>query len=335
MPDYTLQYVYQLSDFDTSGGNITPPDERGAQAQGNPPFNIQLNPGASPLPITITDNDANFNEIGDNGQLLTSAVTIDGVTYAVGTKVIINYRIADDNGFEGYSISIGANNGGTNSTTAFVTNGPMTPGQTHTFTSESNIGRSSVPYSEFACFMTGTMIKADRGERPIYDLVAGDRVMTHDQGLQTVRWVGSRTIPTIGDIAPIAFEAGTLGCSRRLLVSPNHRMLIAGAMAELVCGDDELLISAKLLINDRTVRRVANGFATYVHIMFDYHEVIWANDCATESFYAGDQPIGTLNSEQAQEILAISPELRSGTKTPSLARAEARGYEAIVIAYSL
>ena len=95
------------------------------------------------------------------------------------------------------------------------------------------------------------------------------------------------------------------------------------------------MISAKLLINDRTVRRVANGFATYVHIMFDYHEVIWANDCATESFYAGDQPIGTLNSEQAQEILAISPELRSGTKTPSLARAEARGYEVIVIAYSL
>jgi hypothetical protein len=135
----------------------------------------------------------------------------------------------------------------------------MTPGQTYTFTSESNIGRSSVPYSEFACFTTGTMIKADRCERPIDDLVAGDRVMTRDHGLQTVRWVGSRTIPAIGDTAPIAFEAGTLGCSRRLLVSPNHRILIAGAMAELVCGDDELLISAKRLINDRTVRRVAGG----------------------------------------------------------------------------
>lgn len=69
--------------------------------------------------------------------------------------------------------------------------------------------------------------------------------------------------------------------------------------------------------------------------MFDYHEVICANDCAKESFHAGDQAIGTLNSEQAQEILAIFPELRSGTKTPSLARAEARGYEAIVIGYSL
>ena len=136
-------------------------------------------------------------------------------------------------------------------------------------------------------------------------------------------------------MAPIAFEAGTLGCSRRLLVSPNHRMLIAGPMVELVCGNDELLISAKLLINDRTVRRVAGGFASYVHIMFDYHEVIWANDCATESLYAGDQAIGTLNSEQVQEILAIFPELRSGTKTPSLTRAEARGYEAIVIGYSL
>lgn len=335
MPDYTLQYVYQLSDFDTSKSLITPPDEQGAQAQGNPPFNIALETGAVAFQINVTDDDDDFDEIGDPGQVLTNAITLDGVTYPAGARIFINYRLIDDNGFEGYSITIGAGNPGGNDTTAFISNSPMVPGQTYVFTTESNIGNNPVPYSEFACFTSGTMIKTEMGERPIEGIIAGDRVMTRDHGLQTVRWVGARTVPAMGDMAPIAFEEGTLGCSARLLVSPNHRMLIAGAMAELVCGDDEMLISAKLLINDRNVRQIAGGLVTYVHILFDYHEVIWANDCPSESFYASDQAINSLNTDQAQEILAIFAELRSGTKKQSLARAEARGYEGIVIGATL
>ncbi len=335
MPDYTLQYVYEISDFDTSGALIAPPNEQGARAQGNPPFNLALNSGATAQQISITDDDANFNEIGDNGQLLTSAITLDGVTYAAGTKVIINYVITDDDGFEGYSISIGQNNGGGNTTTAFITNTPMVAGQTYTFTSEGNIGNNSVPYSQFACFTAGTLIKTERGERPIELLKVGDRVMTRDHGLQTIRWAGSRTVAGIGTMAPVVFDTGTLGCSAPLTVSPNHRMLISGAMAELVCGDDELLLSAKMLVNDRNVRRAPCGFVTYVHVMFDYHEIIWANDCPTESFYIGDNAISALNDDQAAEILAIFPELKTSNKKASLARAEGRTYEGTVIAATL
>ena len=85
-------------------------------------------------------------------------------------------------------------------------------------------------------------------------------------------------------------------------------------------------ISTKLLINDRNVRRIEGGFVNYVQIMFDYHEVIWANDYPSESFYAGDQAINTLNTDQVREILAIFLDLRSGTKDLSLALAEAHGY---------
>lgn len=335
MPDYTLQYVYQMSDFDTSGALIAPPNEAGARAAGNPPFNIALNTGATAQQVTITDDDADFNEIGDNGQLLTSAITLDGVTYPAGTKVIINYVITDDAGFEGYSISIGQNNNGSNTTTAFITNAPMVAGQTYTFTSEGNIGNNAVPYSQFACFTAGTMIKTDRGERPIEDLKVGDRVMTRDHGLQTIRWAGGRTVAGIGAMAPITFDVGTLGCTAPLTVSPNHRMLICGAMAELVCGDDELLLSAKMLVNYRNVRQISRGFVTYVHIMFDYHEIIWANDCPSESFYIGDNAIASLNNDQAAEILAIFPDLKTTQKPRSLARSEGRAYEGTVIAATL
>ncbi len=335
MPDYTLQYVYALSDFDTSGSLSAPPNESGGKAAGKPPFHLALNANTTAQQITITDDDANFNEIGDNSQRLTAPITLDGVTYAAGSQVIINYVITDNDGFEGYSISIGMNNSNGNPTTAFITNSPMVAGRTYSFTSEANVSRGTVPYSQFACFTAGTMIKTDRGERPIEDLCAGDRVMTRDHGFQTVRWAGQRTVAGIGDMAPVTFDVGTLGCSKVLTVSPNHRMLITGAMAELVCGDDELLLSAKMLINDRNVRRVHCGFVTYAHIMFDYHEIIWANDCPTESFYIGDNAIDTLNSAQAAEILAIFPELRCREKGQGLARAVGRKYEGTVIAATL
>ena len=178
----------------------------------------------------------------------------------------------------------------------------MVPSKTYVFTDESNMGNDLAPYSKFACFTAGSMIKTALGERPIEDIVAGDSVMTCDHGLQTVRWLGARTLSVYGDMAPIAFKEGALGCSARLLVSPNHRMLIAGAMAELVCGYHEMLISAKMLINDRNVPQIEGGFVNYIQIMFDYHEVIWANDCPSESFYAGDQAINTLNTDQVREI---------------------------------
>lgn len=335
MPDYKLQYVYAISDFDGAGQLIAPPDESGAQAAGSPPFSLAIKVGTVAKQITLSDDDPDFNEIGDNNQLLVADITIDGVTYIAGTKVIINYVITTDDGFEGYSISIGQNNSGSNTTTAFVTNSPMVAGQTYTFTSEGNIGNNSVTYSEFACFTAGTMIKTDRGERPVEALRPGDRVMTRDHGLQTIRWAGQRTVAGIGDMSPITFDKGTLGCSEPLTVSPNHRMLITGAMAELVCGDDELLLAAKMLVNDRNVRRVPCGFVTYVHIMFDYHEIIWANDCPTESFFVGDHAMNALDHAQAAEVLAIFPDLRCGSKKQYLARAEGRAYEGIVIASTL
>ena len=335
MPEYTLQYVYGISDFDTSGTLIAPPNEVGEQAQGTPPFNLTLKTGAQPKQITIADDDPSINEIGDTGQLLTAPITLDGVTYAIGTEVIINYTITDDDGFEGSSISIGQNNNGSNTTTAFITNSPMVAGKNYTFTSESNIGNNSVPYSQFACFTAGTMIKTERGERAIEDLKVGDRVMTRDHGLQMIRWAGKRTVAGIGPLAPVTFETGALGCTAPLTVSPNHRMLIFGAMAELVCGDDELLLSAKMLVNYRNVRQIERGFVTYVHIMFDYHEIIWANDCPSESFYFGDNAIASLNDQQAAEILAIFPDLRTSQKPASLARAEGRAYEGTVIAATL
>ena len=42
------------------------------------------------------------------------------------------------------------------------------------------------------CFTPGTLIATAKGERRVEDLVEGDRVITRDNGIQTIRWAGSR-----------------------------------------------------------------------------------------------------------------------------------------------
>ncbi|GGX63667.1 hypothetical protein GCM10007385_36040 [Tateyamaria omphalii] len=310
MPLYTLQWVYQLDDFDTTGGNITPPNESGARAQGNPPFNIQLNAAAQPLQIVIDDDDPDFNEAPtDTNQVLANPVTIDGVTYPAGARVTINYVLTDDNGFEGFSITIGANNTGNNTTTAFISNQPLVPGQQYVFTSEGNIGRNPRPYSEFVCFTSGTRIRVPGGTCPIEDLKPGDLVTTMGHGPQPVRWIGKRTVPAIGNRAPVTIFAGTLGTRRDLTVSPNHRILLQTPETALMTGEDRILVAAKHLVNGDTIQNTPTGFVTYVHVMFDAHQIIWANGCPTESFYVGTQARGTLDTEQIAEIIALFPEL--------------------------
>lgn len=335
MPDYTLQYVYQMSDFNIFGNLIAPPNAIAGQADAPTTFQMALHSGVVAQHLKVTDDDSFFDDLNIGPQISTVPITLDGVTYPAGSQIVVTYVIDTKDGFDGFAFHLSSGAPRSHQTTGFVTNQKMTTGQTYTFKSKTDANPDAIPHSEFACFTAGTLIKTDMGERAIEIINAGDRVMTRDHGMQTVRWVGSRTVPAFGDLAPIAFEAGTLGCSTRLMVSPNHRMLISGAMAELVCGDPEMLICAKLLVNDRNVHRMSGGLITYVHIMFDYHEVIWANDCPSERFYAGDQAINSLNTEQAREILVIFLELRSGTKKQSLARAEACGYEGIVISASL
>lgn len=161
---------------------------------------------------------------------------------------------------------------------------------------------------EMMCFTAGTMIDTPDGPRAVETLMPGDMVTTMDNGPQVIRWAGQRTVSGRGKMAPISFAAGAIGNEVPLQLSPQHRVLIRGWKAELMSGQAEVLSAAKHLVNDDTIRQTACDAVTYVHIMFDSHQIVRSNGAWTESFHPGEQGAEVL-SEQWEEITAIFPEL--------------------------
>lgn len=187
------------------------------------------------------------------------------------------------------------------------------------------------------CFVRGTRIKTDRGEIEIETLQAGDRVLTLDNGFQEIRWVGSSRRPAQGKLAPIRFRAGALGNDRDLLVSPQHRMLLRGWQANLMFGSSEVLVCAKSLVNDVTVLREEGGEVEYFHLLFDRHEIIFAEGAASESFHPGQEGWKALDAGTRDEILELFPELQVQGLTAygEAARPTLRDYEGRVLAEAI
>jgi ABC-type branched-subunit amino acid transport system ATPase component len=59
---------------------------------------------------------------------------------------------------------------------------------------------------------------------------------------------------------------------------------------------------------------------TYLHLLFDHHEVVFANGAEAESLYTGTQALRALTRDARAEIFTLFPELRDSRDTPVAAR---------------
>lgn len=87
------------------------------------------------------------------------------------------------------------------------------------------------------CLVPSTLVATHSGLRKIEDLKVGDPVMTQDNGLQKIGWIGKTTVCGDDKFAPVNFAKSVFpGALSDLTVSPQHRMLIKGYRAELLFG---------------------------------------------------------------------------------------------------
>ncbi len=159
-----------------------------------------------------------------------------------------------------------------------------------------------------ACFAAGTRVLTPTGERAVETLRTGDLVVTLDHGAQPIRWIGRTETLGRGNHTPIRIEAGALGNLQALRVSPQHRMLIAGGSAELQFGEPEVLVAARHLVGQDGITEDPCGPVSYVHILFDRHELVLAEGAWAESFFPGDM-LEQGDPQARAEIMALFPDL--------------------------
>lgn len=164
-----------------------------------------------------------------------------------------------------------------------------------------------------ACFTEGTRIMTPSGYRTVETLRPGDMVNTLDEGPQPVRWIGCKRVKCDVDNRPIRFGEGALGVERALRVSPNHRMFLSHAYAELLFSQPEVLVKAKDLINDTNIRVDHDcDEVTYYHILFDRHQIVCAEGAASEAYHPGDQTRDGFDVDVEAELMALFPDRVTG-----------------------
>ncbi len=226
-------------------------------------------------------------------QLDVSGVTSDGVTPVTAWDV----TVTDTNG-DGTGDAILTFPGGESLTLEGVS-----PEQVNSIPELFAIG---IP-----CFTPGAMIVTDKGEVPVEDIRPGDRVLTVDNGFQTVRWAGQRTLDAAEleanpQLKPVVIRKGAFGNTCKMLVSPQHGFLMKTDTGERLIRAKHAaeLYGGQIARLDRNCTGV-----TYIHILFDRHELVFADGAATEAFYPGPQALKSLDREALIELLTLFPEL--------------------------
>lgn len=201
---------------------------------------------------------------------------------------------------------------------------------TYTISDGTNEDTGFVIVDNIPCFVAGTLIETAEGPRKVETLQPGDQVLTHDHGMQPLRWLGQRRVQAKGDFAPIYIAPGTFGEHGAVAVSPLHRILLRDSLAELLFGESEVLVAAKDLVNDATVRPVEGGCVDYVHLLFDDHQVVFTEGLASESFLPGPQVKNSFEAEMIEEICTLFPEIdpETGVGYGPAARRTLKGFEA-------
>ncbi len=179
----------------------------------------------------------------------------------------------------------------------------------------------SIPVSDFVpCLVAGTTVHTPHGYKRVEDLRENDLITTASGSARPLRWIGRRRISKSAllnhpNLRPVRILAGALGQglpARDLLVSRQHRMLLTSRIAQRMFGDSEVLIPAIRLTElpgifvDEIVDTVE-----YFHLLFDQHEVIFAEGAPTESLFTGPEALKALSPEAREEILTIFSEVEA------------------------
>jgi len=212
----------------------------------------------------------------------------------------------------------------------FLPLSPLEPGLEYTLIAASeDPGRVELADVTSVAFTRGTLITmADGTQRAVESLHPGDPVLTRGNGPQPVRHVIHRTLRAVGAFAPVAIPKGTLGNAGDLIISQHQRLFLYQRGPARIVKTAEMLVRARDLVDGETVVIRKGGFADYVSLVFDRHEVIYAECIPAESLLVNETTKRQLPDEARAALEARLPDLSQvqlrATEAPSAAMQAAR-----------
>ncbi|MDR9403806.1 MAG: Hint domain-containing protein [Halothece sp. Uz-M2-17] len=154
---------------------------------------------------------------------------------------------------------------------------------------------------DIECFLTGTLIATEHGEKAVETLQIGDYVKTADGSLERVKWIGIQTyyraFATPFRSHPILIKAGALGKGipkRDLYTSPDHALYL----------EEGILANAGALMNGVSIIQIeppAEKFY-YYHVELDRHALLLAEGAPAESYLAQGDRLVYDNGEEYAEL---------------------------------
>lgn len=188
---------------------------------------------------------------------------------------------------------------------------PLAPQDEYTLLAVSD-DPGAVQLTDILCIALarGTSVTVPGGvRRPIETLAPGDLILTRDNGPQPLRWIGRANLRAHGAFAPVAIAAGTLGNIGELVVGQHHRIFLYQRAGKRLGATAELLVQAKHLVDGDRVRLREGGFVEYFSLVFDRHEIIYAEGIPCESLLVSEALLNRLPEDLAQAVRERFPGL--------------------------
>lgn len=185
---------------------------------------------------------------------------------------------------------------------------PISPDMRFTLITSSESAQIRALGALTAAFAAGTTVLCSDGRSlPVEELRGGERLLTRDHGPQVLRWIGCHSLEARDDSAPVLIQAGSLGNLGDLLVAPRHRIFVFPHSGEhpfagVTGGRHGILIEAHHLVNDETIQRHPGGNFDFFALVFDNHEVIYAEGLPCESHIVTEASLRRMPDDMAEEL---------------------------------
>lgn len=291
-------HIFRADDFYVaSGANLN--DPLSSPDEVCPGDIYHLSPQASPLRLML--------EVGPKHQTQTVAAGSEIGSQGDPVRLVARYTLLSPDGAR-VELLVLAHDGALYG----LPLSPMSRRTDHTLI-EIDTAPIATRLSDLVCvsFARGTLITLPSGlQHPIERLAPGDPILTRDHGPQPVRWIGRATLRAVGAFAPVVIGQGALGNTGDLIVSQHHRVFLYHRTRDAGLGTAELLVQAKHLVDGETVFIREGGVVDYFSLVFDRHEIIYAEGIAAESLMVTESTVARLPEELALPLLDRFPGLR-------------------------